>query len=127
MQLKRGHSKDHRRDLKQLVYNLCVCTDGAIPIHFKCYDGNQTDDTLHVETWLTLRGILGSSDFIYVADSKLCTSANMKKIDREQGRFVTIVPKTRGEVKEFFNECYEGGMRWSLLTRYASTGEKRSV
>ena len=124
VQLKRGHSKDHRPDLKQLVYNLCVCTDGAIPVHFKCYDGNQTDDTLHIETWLTLRGLLGASDFIYVADSKLCTLANMRKIDREQGRFVTIVPKTRGEVKQFFNECYEGDVLWKLLTKHESTRKK---
>jgi len=37
IQLKRGHSKDHRPDLKQLVYSLSVSRDGAIPIHFKSY------------------------------------------------------------------------------------------
>ena len=124
VKLKRGHSKDHRPDLKQLIYNLCVCEDSAVPIHFKCYDGNTTDDSLHVETWLTLRGTLGKSDFLYVADSKLCTSNNMRKIDREQGQFITIVPKTRTEVKEFFNSCYDGKVRWRPLTRYASTRKK---
>jgi hypothetical protein len=44
VQLKRGHSKQHRPDLKQLVYSLCVTRDGAVPVHFKAYDGNQTDD-----------------------------------------------------------------------------------
>lgn len=73
VRLKRGNSKDHRPDLKQLVYNLSVAEDGAVPVHFKCYDGNRTDDTIHIETWLTLRGILGRADFLYVADSKLCT------------------------------------------------------
>lgn len=114
--LKRGHSKDHRPDLKQLIYNLCVCADGTIPIHFRCHDGNTTDDSIHVNTWLTLRGMLGRSDFLYVADSKLCTESNMRKIDKEQGLFVTIVPKTRKEVHDFYSQCYESRVRWSNLT-----------
>lgn len=120
-QLKRGHSKDHRPDLKQLLYNLSVARDGAVPIHFKVCDGNKTDDTLHVANWLTLRGLVGGSDFLYVADSKLCTTDNMMRIDREQGRFVTIVPRTRTETKMFADECYEGIVRWVPLTRRRST------
>ena len=126
VKLKRGHSKDHRPDLKQLVYNLSVTEDGAIPVHFKCYDGNRTDDTIHIETWLTLRGILGRSDFLYVADSKLCTSGNMRKIDQEGGRFITIVPETRLETKDFANSCFESEVRWLPLTRRNSTRKKGS-
>ena len=124
VKLLRGHSKDHRPDLKQLVYNLSITEDGAIPVHFKCHDGNCTDDTIHVETWLNLRGILGVSDFLYVADSKLCTSNNMRKIDREGGRFVTIVPDTRRETKDFASSCHESEVRWLPLTRRPSTRKK---
>jgi transposase len=124
IKLKRGHSKDHRPDLRQLIYNLSISADGAIPIHCKAYDGNKTDDTSHIETWITLRGTLGQSDFLYVADSKLCTSNNMKKIDSEKGRFVTIVPKTRSEVKEFYENCYNSEVRWIPLTRRESSREK---
>ena len=116
VQLKRGHSKDHRPDLKQIIYNLSVCSDGAIPIHFKCHDGNTADSSIHIETWMSLRGLLKRSDFLYVADSKLCTEENMSKIDREQGRFVTIVPKTRNEVHKFYSQCYTGEVRWKNLT-----------
>ena len=126
VQLKRGHRKDHRPDLKQLVYNLSITEDGAIPVHFKCHDGNRTDDTLHVETWLTLRGILGRADFLYVADSKLCTTENMRKIEQERGRFVTIVPDTRKETKDFYTSCYESEIRWLPLTRRRSTRKKDS-
>jgi hypothetical protein len=55
VQLKRGHSKERRPDLKQLIYSLCVTSDGAVPVHFKAYDGNQTDDGIHLETWNRLR------------------------------------------------------------------------
>jgi transposase len=115
VQLKRGHSKDHRPDLKQLVYSLSVTRDGAIPIHFKAYDGNQTDDKTHWELWQTLRGLLGRSDFLYVADSKLCVADIMRKIDREQGFFVTILPRTRNEVVEFAKQAVASTVRWQSI------------
>ena len=36
----RGYNKDHRPDLKQLLYNRTVTADGAVPIHGKVHDGN---------------------------------------------------------------------------------------
>lgn len=115
VQLKRGHSKDHRPDLKQLVYSVSVTRDGAIPIHFKSYDGNRTDDKTHWELWQSLRGLLGRSDFLYVADSKLCVADIMRKIDREQGFFVTILPRTRHEVAEFAKEAAASRVRWQSI------------
>jgi transposase len=85
VKLKRGHSKDHRPDLKQIIFSLSVAADGAVPIHFKNYDGNITDDTTHQESWTTFRGILAKLDFLYVADSKLCNEDNMRYIDTNQG------------------------------------------
>jgi transposase len=43
-ELKQGHSKDHRPDLKQLLFSLSVSADGAVPVHHKAYPGNRTDD-----------------------------------------------------------------------------------
>src|SRR5712672_2002324 len=45
LELRRGHSKDHRPDLKQLVYSLSVSDDGAVPIHHHIYPGNRNDET----------------------------------------------------------------------------------
>jgi transposase len=120
VRLKRGHSKDHRPDLKQLVYGLSVAADEAIPVHFKVYDGNVTDDTTHQETWLTLRGLLGKSDFLYVADCKLCTEENMAVIDRGQGRFITTVPRSRKETKDFAEAVLKSEVRWQPLWRKRS-------
>ena len=63
-----GPNKDHREDLKQLVFSLCVTRDGAIPVQHQVFDGNTTDDNIHIETWNTLRSIVGHTNFIYVAD-----------------------------------------------------------
>jgi transposase len=92
-----GHSKDHRPDLKQLVFILTVAADGAVPIAYRLADGNTTDDPTHVPTWDGLVALLGRVDFLYVADSKLCSREAMGHIAAGGGRFVTVLPRSRGE------------------------------
>jgi len=96
-----GHSKQHRPDLKQLLFILTTSADGGVPVQFRCADGNTTDDTTHIETWETLCQLAGRRDFLYVADSKLCTGEQMDYIHRRQGRFVTVLPRSRYEDAEF--------------------------
>ena len=38
-----GHSKDHRPDLKQLVWILTVSADGSVPMAYRLADGNTSD------------------------------------------------------------------------------------
>lgn len=92
-----GHSKDHRPDLKQLVWILTVAADGSVPIAYRLADGNTNDDPTHVPTWDGLVTLLGRTDFLYVADSKLCTRDAMSHIHGRGGRFVTVLPRTRNE------------------------------
>jgi transposase len=92
-----GHSKDHRPDLKQLVLVLTVSADGAVPLAHRLLDGNTNDDQTHIQTWDGLCALTGRCDFLYVADSKLCTREQMGHIDRGGGRFVTVLPRTRKE------------------------------
>jgi transposase len=40
----RGHSKDHRPDLRQLVLILTVTADGAVPLTHRLAAGNTSDD-----------------------------------------------------------------------------------
>jgi len=108
----RGHNKDHRPDLKQLLWILTVSADGAIPVHFKVADGNTEDSTTHIETWEILRKLVGSADFLYVADSKLCTHENLKHIHEEGGRFVTVLPRSRKEDGLFRDWLQENTPPW---------------
>jgi hypothetical protein len=96
----RGFSKDHRPDLKQLLFILSVSADG-VPASFRCADGNTVDSVTHIETWETLRAVAGRADFLYVADSKLCSYENMQHIHRAGGRFVTVMPRSRQEDGQF--------------------------
>jgi transposase len=65
-----GHNKDHRPDLKQVLYLLTVARDGAVPVQFRVESGNATDDRSHQGTWELLCQLTGRRDFLYVADCK---------------------------------------------------------
>ena len=112
-----GHSKDHRPDLKQLLYILTVSDDGGVPVYFTSASGNTTDDTTHRQTWDLLHQLVGRADFLYVADCKLATSDNMNYIARQQGRFITVLPRTRKEDQQFRQRLLKkpDSIRWDEL------------
>ena len=96
-----GYSKDHRPDLKQLLFILTSSEDGGIPVQFRCEAGNTNDAATHEQSWDALCRATGRTDFLYVADSKLCTRDAMDHIDRRGGRLVVVMPRSRREDGEF--------------------------
>jgi len=110
-----GHNKDHRPDLKQLVYILTLSDDGGVPVHFRAANGNTTDDRTHVDTWKLLCELAGRNDFLYVADSKLATAENMAYLHQHRGRFITVLPRTRSEDKDFRQSLREGKVPWHTV------------
>ena len=107
-----GHNKDHRPDLKQLLYILTVARDGAVPVQFRVESGNATDDRSHRGTWELLCKLTGRRDFLYVADCKLATAENMAHLHQHGGRFLTVLPRTRAEDAAFRAAVREGKARW---------------
>jgi len=122
LELKKGKSKDHRPDLKQLVFSLSIAGDGAVPIHYKCYPGNVTDDKTHIETWNSLLKITGCPDFLYVADSKLCTDEQLSYIVDQGGRVVTIIPDTWNEVESFKEKLRQSKKAKDIIWRRRKPG-----
>jgi transposase len=110
-----GYSKDHRPDLKQLLFILTMTADGGVPVQFRCADGNTNDAETHRHTWDTLRAVAGGPDFLYVADSKLCTREAMDYLDRHGGRFVTVLPRARLEDAEFRRWLQTHEPAWELV------------
>ena len=110
-----GHNKDHRPDLKQLVFGLTISSDGAVPINHQVLSGNRADDTVHQDNLEELRQILGRKDFVYVADSKLGSSENLKEIAGHGGKFVTVLTRTRKEDKYFREQLREKPVRWRKI------------
>ncbi|MFZ1438193.1 MAG: IS1634 family transposase [Candidatus Microthrix subdominans] len=112
-----GHNKDHRPDLKQLLCVLTVSADGAVPVAFRVEDGNTSDDPTHIPTWDELVALVGRSDFLYVADSKLANRPAMDHIDSHGGRFVTILPRTRKEDRQFRDRIATHPAEWTEAHR----------
>jgi len=119
-----GHNKDHRPDLKQLLFGLTVSSDGAVPLHHQVHSGNKSDDSVHQGNLEDLRRILGRDDFTYVADSKLCTANNLKHLVSYGGTFVTVMPRTWGEDKRFRKTLREGKTRWKEILRIPNRRRK---
>ena len=61
-----GYSKDHRPDLKQLLFILTSTRDGGVPVQFRCEAGNASDSRTHEETWDALVKVAGTKEFLYV-------------------------------------------------------------
>src|SRR5664279_1586285 len=112
-----GHNKDYRPDRLQLLLILTICADGAVPIAYRVADGNTPDDVTHIPSWDELRALVGRADFLYVADSKLCSHDAMGHIASHGGRFVTVIPHGRREDTWFRDWAQTHAPTWTEAHR----------
>jgi transposase len=119
--LARGHSKDHRPDLKQLLWILTIAAGEAVPVAYRLADGNTNDESTHIETWDGLRALTGRADFLYVADCKLATRTQMAHIDDHGGRFVTQLPRLRNEHRLLRDWMRQHPPEWTEADRQPPT------
>jgi transposase len=119
-----GHNKDHRPDLKQLLYILTVTGDGAVPVQFRVESGNATDDRSHQGSWELLCQLTGRRDFLYIADCKLATTENMAYLHQRGGRFLSTLPRTRSEDVAFRAAVVKGEVQWRRIhEKYNDEGQ----
>ena len=123
----KGHNKDHRPDLKQLVFGLNVTSDGCVPLSHGVFSGNRNDDTLHRDNFDGLRELLARDDFMYVADCKLCTKENVAHIDSFGGKFVTVLPRTRKEDAGFREKLRRKAARWRVILAVERTEREHRI
>jgi transposase len=109
-----GHSKKHRKDLKQFVWSMSVSSDHAFPLFQKAYSGNTADVTTYVEQWQKLIDLLGHRDFLYVADSKLITHQTMAHIHDNGGFFVAPAPMYESYKKVFEDALDSHNRQWLI-------------
>jgi transposase len=89
-----GYSRDHRPDLKQLLFGLTVTAEG-VPVWGHITDGNQSDSTEHRFHSTQLRHHLPElGEPLLVAESKFFAGETMALAAVHRFRFVTLVPQT---------------------------------
>jgi len=96
----KGHSKDHRPDLNQIVFGLGTTKDRIIVIG-DVRDGNTNDKTWNKDILKELReamGKYGLPDFIYVADSAAVTEETLERLygNGEDEPTITFVSRLPG-------------------------------
>jgi transposase len=82
-----GHSKDHRRDLPQVVIGLAVTRDG-IPIRVWTWPGNASDQELIRQVKDDLRA-WKLSRVVWVTDTGFNSAENRRYLQRAGGHYIT--------------------------------------
>ena len=111
VQPKHGHSKDHRPDLKQILFKLFVNREG-IPLFGEVRDGNLSDKTANGEMISELCRLFGPEELrkmVYVADSALVTGKNLEAMREREIAFLSRLPENfsasgTAKTKAFTNE-----------------------
>ncbi len=106
IQLVRGHSKDHRNDLKQLV--LCLVTDQrGIPVFMEPLSGNASDKKTLIRTIQEVRKNLNTEEKVYhMADSALYAAKMVEELSTHW-YWITHVPETIKEAKTILKSDVE--------------------
>jgi transposase len=94
-QIKHGHPKDRRFDLKQVQAGIAVAGDGGIPVFSKVFDGGAAEVSQVVDTMKALKQIAGPRRFLMVADSKLVSWANVTALCAAGVDFTAPLPAAR--------------------------------
>lgn len=91
-----GYSRDHRPDLKQLLFGLTVTAEG-VPVWGHMTDGNCSDSVEHRFHITQLRQHLPDlGEPLLVADSKFFAGGTIALAAEHRFHFVTLVPQTVG-------------------------------
>jgi transposase len=107
---RRGYSRDHRSDCKQIVLALIVTREG-FPLAHLTFAGN-TQDVQTVETIVEMvERRFGRSQRIWVMDRGMISKDTLKLLNQSGRRY--LLATRRGELKSFAEELRSGG--WKRL------------
>ena len=100
-QAKRGHSRDHRPDCKQVCIALVVTREG-IPLGYEVFDGNRVDVTTVEEVVGTMEARFGIAGRVWVMDRGMTSAANIAWLQKTGRRYLVGTPKS--DLKKFAAE-----------------------
>ncbi len=109
---KRGYSRDHRGDCKQVVVALVVTKDG-FPLAHRTFAGN-TQDLKTVQTIVgEIETQFGSSQRVWVMDRGMISDESLKFLGESNRRY--LLATKRGELSGFQDDLGKTG--WSQLRK----------
>jgi len=98
---KRGYSRDHRGDCKQVCVALVV-TRGGYPLGYEVFDGDRVDVTTVEEIVEKIEGLYGRAGRVWVMDRGMTSAANLQWLRSGGRRYLVATP--RSELKKWAAE-----------------------
>jgi transposase len=84
---RRGHSRDHRPDCKQVCIGLVVSRDG-MPLGYEVFAGNRVDVTTVEEIVATMEARYGTAQRVWVMDRGMASADNIAWLQAGQRRYL---------------------------------------
>ena len=101
---RRGYSRDHRPDCKQLVIALIVTPEG-FPLSYEIFDGNIRDVQSLVRMMEQVEAKYGKAQRTWVFDRGVVSEENLEKVRERGGTYLVGTP--RSKLKSFEAELLE--------------------
>lgn len=105
-QARRGYSRDHRPDCKQVCIALVVSREG-LPLGYEVFDGNRNDATTVEEIVTAIEGKYGNASAIWVMDRGMASEENVSFLKAGNRRYILGTPK--GRLRRHERDLVEGG------------------
>jgi transposase len=94
---RRGYSRDHRGDCKQVCIGLVVTRDG-VPLGYEVFAGNRTDVTTVEEIVTTMERRYGEARRVWVMDRGMASAENIAWLRGGQRRY--LIGASKSELKK---------------------------
>jgi transposase len=140
---KRGYSRDHRSDCKQVCIGLVVTRCG-LPLGYEVFAGNRHDSTTLEEIVETMEARYGQAQRIWALDRGMVSEDNLNFLKAGNRRYIVGTPKS--QLKRFEQQlatqdwhaireglevkscpCPEGGSETYILCRSRDRREKEQA
>ena len=103
--MRRGYSRDHRPDCKQVVIALIVNEDG-FPLSYETFDGNRADVTTLETVMRMVERKYGKARRVWIFDRGIISEDNLKALRKRDGQYLVGTP--RAKLKQFERQLLNG-------------------
>jgi len=104
--MRRGYSRDHRPDCKQVVIALIVNVEG-FPLSYETFNGNRNDVTTLEAVLRMVERKYGKARRVWVFDRGIVSEENLAALRKRGGQFLVGTP--RAKLKDFERELLAEG------------------
>ena len=103
--MRRGYSRDHRGDCKQVVVALIVNEDG-FPLSYETFDGNRADVTTLETVLRMVERKYGKARRVWIFDRGIISEDNLRALRKRDGQYLVGTP--RAKLKQFEKQLLDG-------------------